>query len=174
MPPRSHKGDGLKRPLSICLPPAFRHHLMLEKGVQGIDAKIAGGQFFNTNQGIFLLLRSADHHTTAPGKNPEGGWGSCGKLEFGGQVSANAFVGEAISLPRSTTSQKQTGSGEFVQIPTFYHSTNRSKPKTWREAGSLPYNGWSQNCPPNNNLSIVTARGSVQYPLTGQENPYIL
>ena len=24
----------------------------------------------------------------------------------------------------------------------FYHSTNRSKTKTWREAGSLPYRGW--------------------------------
>ena len=38
------------------------------------------------------------------------------KLEFGGQVSANAFVGEAISLPRSTTLQNGIGSGEFVQI----------------------------------------------------------
>ena len=38
------------------------------------------------------------------------------KLEFSGQVSANAFVGEAISLPRGTTPQNGTGSGEFVQI----------------------------------------------------------
>ena len=39
-----------------------------------------------------------------------------GKLKFFGQVSANAFVGEAISLPRSTALQNGEGSGEFVQI----------------------------------------------------------
>ena len=38
------------------------------------------------------------------------------KLEFGGQVSANAFVGEATSLPRDTTLQNWVRSGEFVQI----------------------------------------------------------
>ena len=38
------------------------------------------------------------------------------KLEFGGEVSANAFVGEAISLPRSTILQNGMGPGEFVQI----------------------------------------------------------
>ena len=38
------------------------------------------------------------------------------KLEFGDQVSANAFVGEATSLPRGITSKNGIGSGEFVQI----------------------------------------------------------
>ena len=38
------------------------------------------------------------------------------KLEFGDQVSANAFVGEATSLPRDTTLRNGKCSGEFVQI----------------------------------------------------------
>ena len=38
------------------------------------------------------------------------------EIEFGGQVFANAFVGEAISLPGGTTLQNGTGSGEFVLI----------------------------------------------------------
>ena len=37
-------------------------------------------------------------------------------MEFGGQLSANTFVGEATSLPRGTTLQNWVRSGEFVQI----------------------------------------------------------
>ena len=66
-------------------------------------------------------------------------------MEFGGQVSANVFVGEATSLPRDTTLRNGECSGEFVQISNILPF---NQPLEYRKAAggcSLPYRGLDGN-----------------------------
>ena len=90
------------------------------------------------------------------------------KLEFGGQVFANAFVGEATSLPGGTTLQNWVRSGEFVQLPTFRHSTSHSKNAAWRASVASPTVGWAIICPLNNNLIYCKTKGIQSFSLYHQ------